>query len=69
MLWDADLSGADLEDIRNWREIESIKYANIFGIRNAPKGFRVWALERGAVEMTPEGRQAFRENDYEEPEK
>nr|VFK67955.1 MAG: Pentapeptide repeat-containing protein [Candidatus Kentron sp. UNK]VFK73034.1 MAG: Pentapeptide repeat-containing protein [Candidatus Kentron sp. UNK] len=65
----ADLSSADLEDIENWREIESINNANIFGVKSAPEGFKAWARDRGAVEMTPEGWRAFQENNYEEPEK
>nr|VFJ66258.1 MAG: Pentapeptide repeat-containing protein [Candidatus Kentron sp. FW] len=52
----ADLSGAqlwqaDLADIRDWKAIDSIEKANILRIRNAPAGFRDWALENGAVEM------------------
>jgi len=70
-LWDADLQGANvkntnfekssirgvnLRDIQNWREIFSLKGANIFGIIDPPYGFRDWALseEVGAVEMDAE---------------
>nr|VFK21826.1 MAG: Pentapeptide repeat-containing protein [Candidatus Kentron sp. LPFa] len=69
LLLEANLSGANIQNIQNWREIESINNANIFGIENTPKGFKTWARKRGAVEMTPEGWQAFRENKYREPEK
>jgi len=52
----ADLRNADLADVRGWQEIKGISYANIDGIRNAPAGFREWALERGANDGTePEG--------------
>jgi hypothetical protein len=64
----ADLSGADLSgaslanaDLRNanlsnvrWRDIASIKAANIGGVQNAPDGFRTWALQEGAIEQQSE---------------
>jgi hypothetical protein len=46
----ADLRGADLNDIRNWKEIKAMEQANIFGIRNAPAGFVAWARTMGAIE-------------------
>jgi len=50
----ADLSSADLRKANlnaiSWRQIASIKSANIAGIRNAPQGFREWALKNGAME-------------------
>ena len=50
-----DLSSADLRnaDVRSiaWQQIAAIKSANIAGIRNAPAGFREWALKNGAVEI------------------
>lgn len=46
----ADLRGADLQELQGWQAIASITYANIEGVRNAPVGFREWALERGALE-------------------
>lgn len=63
-LVDSDLSGARLDnanlssaDLRNtnlegilWQHIAAIKAANIAGIRNAPEGFREWALKSGAIE-------------------
>jgi hypothetical protein len=58
----ADLSGASLAnaDLRNtnlanirWSDTVNIKAANIAGVRNAPDGFRAWALRKGAVEQSP----------------
>jgi uncharacterized protein YjbI with pentapeptide repeats len=63
--WGADLSGADLSqanlertDLRktnllnlNWRDIRSLKMANIYGVKNAPDGFVAWAVQKGAVEI------------------
>jgi len=55
----ADLSAADLRRVNltdaDWRRIASIKAANIAGIRNAPQGFREWALKNGAVENLAAG--------------
>jgi len=64
-LYRADLSGADLsraylscvdfrqaklDGIRNWKAIECLRQANIFGVRDAPDGFVEWAREKkGAV--------------------
>jgi hypothetical protein len=45
----ADLRLADVKDIR-WQLIESIKGANVAGVRNPPEGFRTWALAHGAIE-------------------
>jgi Pentapeptide repeats (8 copies) len=45
----ADLRNADLESIA-WQQIAVIKSANIAGVKNAPAGFREWALKNGAVE-------------------
>jgi hypothetical protein len=56
----SDLSQASLEraDLRNtnlryvnWRDIKSLKAANIFGVQNAPDGFVGWAVKNGAVEI------------------
>lgn len=46
----ADLSGADLKGIEGWREIASIGYANVKGVRNPPPGFIDWAVNKGAVD-------------------
>ena len=53
-LANADLSSADLRNanLQNiaWQQIASMKSANIAGIKNAPEGFRDWALKNGAIE-------------------
>jgi hypothetical protein len=48
-LTSSDLRNADLESI-DWQHIAAIKGANIAGVKNAPAGFRDWALKNGAVE-------------------
>ena len=48
-LSDAELRDADLESIA-WKQIAVIKSANIAGVKNAPAGFREWALKNGAIE-------------------
>ena len=59
-LSDSDLEGTNLSktdlrtaDLRNckWEKISDIKLADIFGIRNAPPGFEIWALANGAVSL------------------
>lgn len=45
----ADLRSADLRSVE-WQQIAAIKSANIAGVKNAPAGFREWALKNGAVE-------------------
>lgn len=56
----ADLSGTILDDTdlryvslagTNWSHIQSIKGANVYGVRDAPDGFVKWALRHGAVQM------------------
>jgi hypothetical protein len=46
-----DLRNADLRAIA-WRDIRSVRLANIKGIRNPPPGFVDWALGAGAVSLT-----------------
>jgi len=55
----ADLSGATLDnaDLRNtnlakirWRGIRSMKMVDLSGVKNAPEGFVMWALQHGAVQ-------------------
>lgn len=50
----ADLASADLRAVNlsgvQWKEIRSIKSANIAGVKAAPEGFVEWALKNGAVE-------------------
>ncbi|MGA8090188.1 MAG: pentapeptide repeat-containing protein [Terracidiphilus sp.] len=45
----ADLRNADLQSIA-WQQIATIQSANIAGVKNAPAGFRAWALKNGAIE-------------------
>ncbi len=47
----AQLANADLEAVKGWENIRSIRSANIFHIKNPPDGFRDWALSEGAVEL------------------
>ncbi len=49
----SDLRNAILRDIA-WRRIASVKSANIAGVKNAPEGFRDWALKNGAIERAAE---------------
>ena len=44
----ADLRNANLSNMR-WREISSMRFTNLFGVRNAPQGFLQFALSHGAV--------------------
>jgi hypothetical protein len=46
----ADLRHADLRGIV-WRDIRSIRLANIKGIENPPPGFVDWAIRAGAVSL------------------
>ncbi|MBO4210336.1 pentapeptide repeat-containing protein [Micromonospora echinofusca] len=46
----ANLERADLLEVENWRAIRSVTGARVSGLRNAPAGFRTWALQNGAVE-------------------
>ncbi|MDX5340008.1 MAG: pentapeptide repeat-containing protein [Cyclobacteriaceae bacterium] len=52
---DASLIGADLREANvssiEWNENTKVWNANIYGIENPPKGFREWALRKGAVEF------------------
>lgn len=50
ILDDTDLRFVALKDA-GWSHIQSIKGANIYGVRNAPDGFVEWALRHGAVQM------------------
>jgi len=45
----ADLSNANLANAR-WRDVASLKNANIYGVKNAPDGFVSWAKQHGAVQ-------------------
>src|SRR6266568_355431 len=45
----ADLRTANLRDVQ-WKQIRSVKMANIAGVKGAPDGFIQWALQNGAVD-------------------
>jgi hypothetical protein len=49
VLDDADLCNSNLQDLR-WRQIRSVRNANLYGAKNAPGAFLAWALENGAVQ-------------------
>ncbi len=52
-LFGANLRNASLANITGWEHIKSIKYANVYGVMNNPKGFVEWATapEQGAVSI------------------
>jgi hypothetical protein len=50
----ADLRTADLTGLANWKSIQSMRLANIAGVKNAPEGFVDWAKSQGAVEASDE---------------
>ena len=52
-LEDADLRDADLQGM-NWKDLKSVKGANVQGVKRAPAGFVEWATAHGAV-MKKEG--------------
>jgi hypothetical protein len=60
-LTDADLRTANLSDIR-WKEISSMRLANIFEVRNAPDGFLQFALAHGAVSVATDEEWAALQN-------
>jgi hypothetical protein len=49
----ADLAFANIRGINNWRQIRSIKNANIYKIKSPPAGFVEWAMQNGAVSISP----------------
>jgi len=46
----ADLRGANLSSVDNWKQIKSMKDANIRGVRHPPKDFIEWAKDKGAID-------------------
>jgi Pentapeptide repeats (8 copies) len=48
----ADLREANLDGVR-WQNIEDVKNANVFHVRNAPADFLAWAANHGAVTSPP----------------
>ena len=57
----ANLESANLEGIEGWEKIADIKNANIRGVENAPEGFVEWAKEKGAVDISTEEREAWKD--------
>lgn len=47
----ACLYEVNFKGVQNWKKIREIRNANLFGVKNPPKGFREWALANGACEM------------------
>jgi Pentapeptide repeats (8 copies) len=60
-----NLAGADLSDVRGWREIATVAHANVDEIRAAPRGFVDWARLNGAVDATKDGTMAHPEQSRE----
>jgi hypothetical protein len=50
-----NLAGADLFDVRGWREIATVAHANVAELRTAPRGFVEWALLNGAAGGASDG--------------
>lgn len=50
----ADLQEVNLDHVKNWRDIKSLRGANILEVRNPPAGFDAWAKKNGAVEIKTE---------------
>jgi len=49
-LGQADMRYADMRGIR-WRNIQDIRLADVYGLKNAPPGFAEWARRNGAVSI------------------
>ena len=52
-LTNADLSNTSLSNLK-WRDLGSVKNANIYGVKDAPDGFISWAKQHGAVQTEPD---------------
>ena len=52
-LTNADLSNTSLSNLK-WRDLGSVKNANIYGVKGAPDGFISWAKQHGAVQTEPD---------------
>lgn len=46
----ANLMFANMQSVKGWDKVTAITLANIHGIKNAPDGFRSWAIAHGAVD-------------------
>jgi uncharacterized protein YjbI with pentapeptide repeats len=47
----ADLRGADLANLEDWRSCKYWRLANIYGAKHAPAGLEKWAADHGAVQI------------------
>ena len=52
-LTNADLTNTSLSNLK-WRDLGSVKNANIYGVKDAPDGFITWAKQHGAVQTEPD---------------
>ncbi len=52
VLDNVNLERADLSELEGWESVRSIERARISGVRNAPNGFRQWAVAHGALDAT-----------------
>jgi len=53
-----NFAGADLFDVRGWRDIATVAHANVEELRAAPRGFVEWARLNGAVDASKDGSMA-----------
>jgi uncharacterized protein YjbI with pentapeptide repeats len=44
----ADLRNCELKNLK-WKGVKELKFANVFGVKDAPDGFISWAMQHGAV--------------------
>jgi len=63
---DANLQGADVADSLDWDK-SVVKDANIKDLRNAPSGFRDWALNHHAVEMDSAAWNTWKLKQFQQP--
>lgn len=54
VLTNANLSGANFKNVKNFKEIKDIENANINGVKNLSADLKEWALSAGAVETDKE---------------
>jgi Pentapeptide repeats (8 copies) len=52
-LQNADLHNANLQGVK-WETLQSIKGANLYGVKNPPPGFLEWATSHGAISKPEE---------------
>jgi len=50
-LSEANLRKSNLRGIKNWRDIKSIKQANIYNVKNPPDGFKEWAKKKVRLKL------------------